>query len=262
MRLKPFLTAFLLLVIAGVLLGISAVSQADPVVSIGTAAVGFQADATLETPSYDADIALVVSYIVDGAELSGDQVDPDHAAIWAQATSIIPPVWLSRVRQFSLVDGQPAGTVAIVHQSGVDPDRWILTIDIQDADNERLMVETLVHELAHLITLDSAEATFDYRQQGECEGVDIDLGCAHAGSLLARWAEAFWTDLPEPAVYDRDEFVASYAATAAHEDLAETFLHWVIGSDMTGRPGVEAKFAFLDQQAELIGIREQLLAVL
>lgn len=233
-----------------------------PEPEIGTARVAYRdaahqpghRDGVVETASYGAGVDLVASYpIVDDRLVADATVDPGDQRLWDLVVDTIPDRWRLRIRQFSVIDEQPAHTVAMVHQSGHDPDRWLLSIDRADADNEALVRDTLVHELAHLITLDPAEFTFTHRLDehgdGGCDGVRIEIGCAHDGSMLARWATSFWATPDAPGTYDPATFVAPYAATGPHEDLAETYLYWQRGDLPVGAGLVlEAKFAFVERE--------------
>jgi hypothetical protein len=101
------------------------------------------------------------------------------------------------------------------------------------------VVETLVHELSHVVTLDADGFAFG---DGRCDGVAIELGCADDGTVLASYASAFWPyDLSSSSPADH---VNDYAMTAAHEDLAETFMAWVLGWPVEGEV-IEAKIAHI-----------------
>lgn len=218
---------------------------------IGTARVAFNTG-TIESAAYADGIDLVASYGIVGDELAVEgPIDDRHTALWETVLETVPEEWRAGIRQFSVVEEGRAGTVAMVHQSGVDPDRWLLSIDQADADNHRLLTDTLIHELAHLVTLGTDVFTFSHRLTGPCDGVIVEVGCAHPGSMLARWAEAFWDEPGREAAYDPRLHVAPYAATGPHEDLAETFLHWHRGDEAPTDSILAAKYAFLDAEPEL-----------
>ncbi|MGI9603367.1 MAG: hypothetical protein ACR2QE_15890 [Acidimicrobiales bacterium] len=217
---------------------------------IGTARVAY--NDTIESAEYANGVDLVASYSVVDDQLTGaSPVDPTHDELWSTVTDTVPEPWRTRIRQFSVVQQGAAGTVAMVHQSGIDPDRWLLSVDIADADNGRLLVDTLVHELVHLVTLRPEEFTFEHRLSGDCDGVTVAVGCAHPGSVVARWADAFWTDPSQSTPFDPESFVAPYAATGPHEDLAETFLYWTRGDRPEAGSVLAAKFAFIDTEPDL-----------
>ena len=200
----------------------------------------------------DADLELLGVYVVaDGALLDAADAPPEHHRAWDVATRILPAVELAQIRQLNVVTDGPAGTLAMVHRSGVAADQWVLSIDA--AEPTRVLEETLVHELAHLLTLRSTDLT----TTGPCDGVQLEIGCARAGSALAQWADAFWTDPTDAMAHDPDLHVSTYAATSVHEDFAETFLAYVTGDHPTDAPTIQAKLAFFDTRPELVAAANQ-----
>ncbi len=237
-------------------------ADATSAADIDDARVMFAGSASIETVRYDDSITLVDSYSV--VEGRFDNADQETLDLWSHVVTIMPPTYLAQIKQFSIFDEGPAGTVAMVHQSGLDHTAWILSIDRADALDVELLRETLLHELAHIITLDTSQFTFVGRiDDGQpCDGVSLPLGCAHAGSLLSSWTLQFWTNPAAAATFADDQFVATYAATSAHEDLAETFLYWADGDmDAPANSVLAAKFAWFDEQPQLVSVRATLVAV-
>ncbi len=269
---KTVLVLLGLVLVATGAFGPLSVTSADATASaeIDEAHVVFAGAATIETVRYGDSITLVDSFAIvaghfDEADKADEAAAADPAAIdlWTQVVAIVPPVYLAQIKQFSIFDEGPAGTVAMVHQSGLDQSAWILSIDRADAADLELLRETLLHELAHIITLDTSQFTFLARiDDGQpCEGVLLPLGCAHAGSMLDSWATQFWADPAQAAAFSVDGFVASYAASAPHEDLAETFLYWAQGdTDAPADSVLAAKFAWFDSQPSLVSVRATLVA--
>ena len=121
---------------------------------------------------------------------------------------------------------------------------WILSLDAADLGDRALIEETIVHELSHVVTLAPEVFTFG---DASCDGVQISLGCAHEGSVLAEFAATFW---PDGTGGPTHEHVNDYAASAVHEDLAETFTALVLGWAPAGET-IDAKIALLQADAEL-----------
>jgi hypothetical protein len=194
----------------------------------------------------DDDLELVATYLAADGQLPG-VVPPDHAALWTIAARVLPPAELAEIRQLNVVTDGPNGTLGMVHRSGMVANQWILSLDA--AESTSVLEETIVHELGHLLTL----RRDDLRAGGgDCAGVRIEIGCALAGSALADWATEFWPEPDVPAAFDRDMFVSEYAAGAVHEDLAESFLAYVLHPDEGERSTeVAAKLAFFDGHADL-----------
>ena len=99
--------------------------------------------------------------------------------------------------------------------------------------------ETIVHELAHVLTLDPSVFTFG---DGGCGGERIEPGCAHRRfGALAEFTAAF---RPDRTRGDDADYVNDYAGSAPHEDLAETFTSMVWGWTPIGEV-IDAKTAML-----------------
>ena len=232
-----------------------------PSIDIGRPAV--EIAPSIESVRYDGELTSVADYLVTDTTIAspdGIAPTPTHEALWALVTDVLPSRYLWRIRQFSIVSEHPYDVVAIVHQSVRDPDRWILTMDEADADHQAVLVDTIIHELAHLITLDDRSFTFSTDEV--CAGTQIPVGCAAEGSLMDRWTDRFWPEPFDPATPAPDAFVTTYASSAPQEDFAETFMVWVREGTSEADTIVGAKFRFLDAEPELVALRAELSASL
>jgi hypothetical protein len=142
-------------------------------------------------------------------------------------TRVLPTWAVAEIRQLDIVSDGPGGTLGMVHRSSVVGDQWILSIDV--AEPRDVLESTLIHELAHMLTLDRADLSAG-TAASPCDGARLEIGCAHAGSALADWSARFWPDPGKPASFDPARFVSQYATTGPHEDLAESFLAYVLGT--------------------------------
>jgi hypothetical protein len=89
----------------------------------------------------------------------------------------------------------------------------------------------------------------------------IEIGCARSKSLLADYAERFWSGVAEPAHYSSTEFVTQYAADSVHEDLAETFMSWVYG-DKADSNTIAAKYHWFESIDTFLTARTEIQAKL
>lgn len=223
---------------------------------VGTAgvAVGDDTARAVERVVYRQDVTRLGDVVlVDGeplAEITDDRV----AAVWDIVDATWPDEFRGALRQLSVIEEAERGLVGVVHPSATGG--WILSLDAADLDDRRLLEETIVHELSHVVTLNRDDFAFG---DGPCDGERIELGCARAGTVLARFAAAFWPD-GDPGEHTGD-FVNDYAASAAHEDLAETFTSMVLGWTPTGEV-VDAKVALIESDPELAALAAQLRAIL
>ena len=213
-----------------------------------------------------------------------------HQQTWDRLTSIIPAAHREGVTRFLLFSDGPAGALGAVEQSS-RPGEWTLAVDIQDAGDLPSLATTLIHETAHLVSLDDAQVEaylplFEHPEdatlfeQGDtaCTTYFIHEGCSQPESYLNLFFEQFWGGiygewstirLDRDAdsrlrwladFHDRhaDEFVSSYAAFSPEEDLAESFLYFVLGEESTGKPAADGKIRFFRQFPELVTLRQQL----
>ncbi|ODU50850.1 MAG: hypothetical protein ABT07_03050 [Microbacterium sp. SCN 70-10] len=127
------------------------------------------------------------------------------------------------------------------------------------ADDRDLLLTTLVHEYAHMLSLGADDT--------DASAVDCDTEWAGAGCLLPdsdlqRFADRFWSGYTDaPARDNLDADVAWDFYQAHEEDFAETFAGYVI------EPAVDAigsvigrKFAFFDALPEYASARERIRA--
>jgi hypothetical protein len=182
--------------------------------------------------------------------------------LWRIVREVWPARYVDVVRQLNIVTDGTGGTLAMVHRSGLDPSTWILSLD--DAEPDDVIRQSLVHELAHVLTLDRSDLSVVART-ATCNGSRIAIGCAATGSALADWSREFWTGtdgkaVAEPTADDRRAFVTSYSASSVHEDLAESFMAWVLGSAGNSRTLAPEKAAFFFQRAEFVEVRAEVLA--
>ena len=262
MRHAPSRTTLLLAVLLAVLLLdyrriVSVVSAVSPArTDIGTAVVatrteGGYAARNTEKVRYSEDtLQLLASYrVADGRVVDASEAD---LAVWRKVQRVLPDDALVAIRQLNVVTDGAANTLAMVHRSTVDPRAWVLSVDRADLDDG--LTATLVHEYAHLLSLDPAHL----RAHGAaktCSGRDLQIGCALAGSELGRFADRFWSGVPEPAAFDRARFVSEYAASSVHEDFAESFMTWVLGSTVRKGTVAAEKVAFFDGEPTYVAAK-------
>lgn len=202
---------------------------------------------------------------------------------------MIPPYWSRRVARFEIASDGPGGIAAAVQRLDDAGDRWLLSVDPVDAVERRDdYVHTLVHELAHIVTLGAGRVEVDPRpaatlveQATRCDGAPpVVEGCAAAGTLLAAFSEAYW-DLAEVGGPDgvatigdredatierylaaRDRYVSAYAASGPGEDIAETFTAMALDIPQPRGSIAAAKVEFLRADAELFALADRIRATL
>ena len=226
-----------------------------PATEIGAAAVTVSGDTArvVENVVYRQDVTRIGDVVVVSGRPAEPISDPTVAAVWEIVDSTWPASLRDSLRQLSVIEEADRGLVGVVHPSSSGG--WILSLDAADLGDPALLRETIVHELAHVVTLGPDVFAFG---DVACEGEAIDLGCAYAGTVLADFVAAFWPDREAGPVH---EYVNAYASTAPHEDLAETFTSMVWGWTPDGAV-IDAKVEMLGRDPDLVALAVELRALL
>lgn len=204
----------------------------------------------------------------------------DDGTLTPEATGLTAEIWETFIRvatlevastvmsEYRVGDAPDSDTLAYVYQSD-DPEYWILAANLATSENRTDLIGTLVHEYAHILTLGTSQVTPEY---STCDTIVLDEGCADPGSAIEAWEARFWSaygdEAPELGNADsdvayefylahEDDFVDDYAATNAVEDIAETFMTWVVQDETSGTSVVAEKFAFFLDYPELVEVRER-----
>ncbi len=218
---------------------------------------------------FDEDFGEVAIYDVldDGSlEPAPDGVTAEVWGLWIRLVG--PEATAASISQFRVGDSDSSDTLAYVYQE-TNPQFFALAVNLATADDEQLLVATLVHEYAHVFSFGPTE--FD-RKASSCETFETIEGCAFADSYLYAFYDAFWagyTDRPDLENVDPDiawefylaheeDFVSDYAATNLGEDFAESFMTFVIEDDWSPETPTGAKLDFFMQFPELVDLREQM----
>ena len=215
---------------------------------------------------------------------------------WEVFTGLIPPADREMVSQFNIFTDGFENTLAAVDQKKEDPTQWVIEFDIEDLADMDALLFTVVHEYAHLLTLNDTQVTPDqqivddplnYELQLEkaaaCPNYFTGIGCSHADSYIHAFYNRFWLDVapewePINALYfdsDREleyynllhefykahpgQFVDDYSVTHPTEDIAESFTYFVFAPRPTGYSIKEQKIAFFYEYPELVELREDIL---
>lgn len=211
-----------------------------------------------------------------------------HRELWNLFVRLVPPQYLHQVDYFTLTTDGPAGNLGSVVQMTDSRDRWWLYLDIQDAEHYADLVTTLIHEINHLITLNTSQFQTDWdvfsnpddrdayeRAEAACDTYFTWGGCSYPDSYLNLFFERYWRDLyPEwreisreedketldnllDDFYNRhaDQFVSEYAATSPDEDIAESFLFFVLQPAPAGNTIADEKILFFYEFPELVEVR-------
>lgn len=248
-------------------------------------------------------------YSVEGDEIENPVYEPvpaewrdeqQDAALqreaWHIFAALIPPDDRAMVAQFNVFTDGYSNTLAGVSQSALDVSRWTLEVDVADLDDRHALLFTLVHEFAHLLTLNTAQALPDAdllrdpynpalqtEKAALCPGYFTGYGCSYEDSYMYLFHRRFWADVDDEwrdvdalqyqsddqlpyynALYafyksHRDRFVDDYAVTHPTEDIAESFAYFVFSPKPPGDSIRDQKVRFFYAYPELVRLRSHIL---
>ena len=247
----------------------------------------------------------LVTYRVDGNDLGDpffesvptkfrDEQDDRvaHEEIWSLFTSLIPPEERDFIVGFAIITDGGSDVLASVGQSEDNAEEWLLEVDILDSDDRRALTFTLLHEFAHLMTLNSSQvppnlAVFGdpsndeiyQRELAACPNYFPGEGCSNSDSYVNQFFDRFWFNLyaewqeidvieDKDEYYDQlddfynkydDQFLSNYSATSPAEDIAEAFAFFILSPKPPADSIANQKILFFHEFPELMQLRGHIL---
>jgi hypothetical protein len=212
-----------------------------------------------------------------------------HRVLWDYASSLLPSSQKKWIDQFVIFSSSSySGWVAPAGANQDDRSRWTLGMELNYAQNPIDVTYTLVHEYGHLITLNTDQIPASdfyygwYQNTAVCKQFLSPDGCSTPDSYVNRFYDLFWKDIFEewqvdvdrPVVNSSEEirvlvekfydkhpelFVRDYAATNLYEDMAESFMLFVLSPRPSGDSIVDQKIRFFYDYPELVSVRQQMI---
>lgn len=205
-----------------------------------------------------------------------------HERIWVLFANLIPANQRAYISRFAIYTDGPDEVMAFVEPDPDDPSRWVLSVDIIDAQNPDELTYTLIHEFAHVLTLNETQVAFDNEIFNQPDDEDLFAeaesscptyfpgeGCSLGDSYINAFFDAFWSDIYEEWLESdpesdefylayEDQFVTDYAATNPGEDIAESFTSFVMEPKPDGDTIAEEKVLFFYEYPELVQLRAEI----
>jgi hypothetical protein len=214
-----------------------------------------------------------------------------HQEVWDYFTKLIPESQLDMLSEYIIATDGEQKLLAAVRQTDTSPLRWALIVDIADTANSKELTYTLIHEFAHLLTLNSkqvnpSQAIFDnlgdeqvYAHEAlRCERYFTYEGCSRPDSYIDSYYENYWSDIynewhearqtsNDKQFYKnmnefyhkyQDRFVTDYAVVNPMEDIAESFSFFILAPKPAGNSIEEKKILFFYGFPELVGLRSEI----
>ena len=255
------------------------------------------------------DFLYLTSYSVEGDSITEPILEDVPAALepqqsdlalqqeaWQVFTTLIPPADRDMVVEFNVFTDGYSNTLAAVGQLSESPTDWMLEVDVADLEDTDSLIFTIIHEYAHLLTLNAEQVEPDQElvddpfnpelqieKAATCTYYFTGTGCSYKDSYINVFYERFWVDLEEEwsaidvmqydedasleyyaALYafykaHQDQFVDDYSVTHPAEDIAESFTYFVFTPKPTGNSIKEQKIAFFYEYPELVKLRSDIL---
>ena len=206
----------------------------------------------------------VATYSVNPTEkilLINGQDKPEYQAIWNEIKSLSPDYISDKyIDSYEVFNNTSDDTLAFVADDDGNG-KWTVGINLAGytASTKRENKMTIIHELGHIISLNSSQVSPDV---DTCPNLVLDEGCANKNSVINIFWSKYWRDIDEPE-FDQNKFVTEYAATSETEDFAETFAFFVLEKDSGfGNSIKDQKIKSLYSHPELVEIRKQMRSTL
>lgn len=219
----------------------------------------------------DDDFGTAEVFAVQGGDLDPEP-DERAASVWDLFVRVVTPEFAaSSMSEYRAGDDADSDTLAYVHRAD-DPQYWVLAANLAFADDQDLLLSTLIHEYGHILSLGVTDADPDATS---CDTLELSEGCLAPDSMLLAFDERFWlpygSDAPTPDDDDADaaatfyaaheeDFVSDYAATNVVEDFAETFMTFVLEDRPDDSSPVAEKILFFWDVREYVEIRDRIRA--
>lgn len=213
-----------------------------------------------------------------------------HQKIWQYYVDLIPKSQRTMVDKFIIVTDGKNKLLAAVRRTDNNPNSWILEVDIADIANSRELTYTLIHEFAHLLTLNAKQVTPSrpvFNNPGDeqvythealrCEQYFLGEGCSQPDSYLNSFYAEFWIDIYDEwekglsnnneLYYEnlndfyhkyQDRFVTDYAVVHPVEDIAETLSFFILSPKPVGDTIAEKKILFFHDYPKLVELRDEI----
>lgn len=209
--------------------------------------------------------------------------DTRYRAIWSRFITLFPMSAREDVTQFEISTDGKEGTLAAVYALEDNPEKWAVVVDDADAFTENGSMNTedltysLIHEVAHLVSLNAREVPPQATDDMEAAKDDCapryftGEGCSLEKSMINLFFQSFWKQIyatygdvfdneegNAPNIYSKNpgNFVSDYAATNPGEDFAESFAEFVL-NDRNKTPATIAdqKKDFFYDHSSLVTLR-------
>lgn len=211
--------------------------------------------------------------------------------IWNSFSNVVPFKLTQKIDKMILIDEHDAIAAGVARNYAGDIDNFVLIVNQKELDNNEISKIHSIHEAAHIFTLGSDQVVFDQttydtftKAEFEKRYEEAELkcktyfalgGCANQGSYIYKFYDQFWSNKAEDYNEARDsesedvrkefylkynnEFISEYSMFSPEEDIAESFLFFVLfdkPKDMTST--VAQKVGFFYKYPDAVRLRNEI----
>lgn len=253
-------------------------------------------------PELDDDL---FDYYTDFLEYSYDELiafqENLYAAevLWDAVSGIFPEKYLHQIAYFEFFTDGTDDFLGAIEEVGSSQDAFIFSLDVSDMFysngelNYPLLIDTITHELAHIITLGPSQVAWVEEEDSNPATYYIfeyDLD-TEPDSYINQFFNIFWKDIHSEwaafyyeygVLYEGDEdmhaeyqeivqdyiddfyykyedrFLTDYAATSPTEDIAESFMIFALQEKPQSSRMSDQKVLFFYDYPELVEIRNHI----
>lgn len=167
------------------------------------------------------------------------------------------------IETYEVFDNASDDTLAFVDDEDGNK-KWRIAVNLAGYNSSSLREKksTIIHELGHIITLNSSQVDPTNTDKESCANFFVDEGCSMSGSYLNGFYNTFRKNDPSNE-FDENKFVTEYAATNEVEDMAESFAFFVLSNGKLDEGLVKnQKVNYFYNYPELAKVRSQMRSVL
>jgi hypothetical protein len=197
--------------------------------------------------------------------LSGEKISlkegsdsEENKKIWGDIAALAPDSLSNNyIETYEVFNSPSDDTLAFVDDEDGNG-KWRVAINIagHKSSNEREQKATIIHELGHIISLNTSQVDANTDSEN-CSTFFLDEGCSKALSYVNNFKNKFWKGVSQQE-FDENKFVTEYATTNEVEDLAESFAFFVLGKKENGDNEKQEKINFYYNYPGLVAIRNSM----
>lgn len=197
----------------------------------------------------------------------------DDARMWELAVRVFGEDQIrDEVHAFRVGNSFTSYYAAYVLRQYGPPYKFTLAVNMSMMLDDEWGVSTMIHEYAHVLSLNKAQAV---PRSSRCVSLPSVEECLEQDSYLYAFWEEYWEDYGDEAPVDRNssqskirdfyaaneaDFVSEYAASHVYEDFAETFMVWVYEDVSDYSTTLQRKIRFFEQFPALVDERDRIRA--